>query len=168
MKQSLFALCASVVMAIVMGAGADEAQAYGPRQYYSSWQKHSTHSYAYRNYYYKPTPKYSGYKHHYVVYYPSRPQYYYYYNPYSKQYWGRCPTETNGEPLYSMLDPKDRKSSLKDIPESAFPKPTNVPPIPEAKDNEPLDLPPDDLPPNTPATASGKPAPQVPDKDDRP
>jgi hypothetical protein len=39
-----------------------------------------------------------------------------------------------------------RKGSLKEIKESDFPEPGDVPPIPESSDGEPLDLPPDDLP----------------------
>ncbi len=120
---------------------------YSPRQYYGNWVKHPSHSYYYRNYYYKPTPTYTGYKHHYVIHYPSRPKHYYYYNHYKKQYWGRCDSQCNGEPHYSMLAPEDRKATLAEIPETAFPAPTATPPIPEATDNVSLDLPPDDAPP---------------------
>ncbi len=123
-----------------------EAQAYGPRQYYSSWNQHPSRSYHYRSYYYKPTATYSGYKHHYVVYHPSKPQYLYFYNPYKRQYWGRCPVGAQGEGKYSMLAEKDRKGSLSEIPESAFPAPSAVPAAPETEDKIPLDLPPDDLP----------------------
>jgi hypothetical protein len=129
------------------------AYSYSHRQYYSSWHRHPTYSYHYRHYYYKPTPTYSGYKHHYVVYYPRKPQYVYYYNPYKKTYWGRCPTNAGGRPQYSLLDEKDRRATLDEIPERAFPKPGPMPPIPESdKANEPdgkpalVDLPPDDLP----------------------
>jgi hypothetical protein len=118
------------------------------RQYYSGWSKHN--AYHYRTYYYKPSPTYYGYKHHYVVHFPTRPTHYYFYNPYKKTYWGRCPVNHGGQPVYSMLAEKDRKGSVSEIPESAFPKPGNVPPIPESTDNEPLDLPPDDLPTTEP------------------
>ena len=140
----------SLVLSSLAGLAAApvEALASGPRQYYSSWQKHPTAAYHYRSYYYKPTPTYSGYKHHYVVYHPQRPQHVYFYNPYKKQYWGRCPVGTNGQGRYSLLAEKDRSGSLKEIPEAAFPAPTRVPPIPESTDNTPLDLPPDDLPDN--------------------
>lgn len=131
---------------LVVASVGTACAAYYVRQYYSGWNRHAKQNYYYRHYYYKPTASYSGYRHHYCIYYPSRPQYYYFYNPYRRQYWGRCPVDSNGESLYSMLEEKDRKSSVKDIPESAFPKPTTAPPIPEATDDEKLDLPPDDIP----------------------
>jgi hypothetical protein len=125
------------------------ANPYAARQYYSGWSKHPKNAYYYRIYYYKPTATYAGYKHHYLIYYPSKPDYCYYYSPYQKQYWGRCPVNAAGRPLYSMLAEKDRKGTLDEIPETAFPKPGPLPPIPESdpKENATLDLPPDDLPP---------------------
>lgn len=122
------------------------AQYHSARQYYGSWRKHPSRSYHYRSYYYKPTPTYTGYKHHYVVYHPSRPKHVYYYNPYKKTYWGRCPTQRSGEPVYSMLKPEHRKPTLEEIPEAAFPEPGKTPPIPDSDDGALLDLPPDDLP----------------------
>lgn len=124
------------------------ANRYAARQYYSGWSYRSTHKYYYRTYYYKPTPTYYGYKHHYVIHYPSRPQYNYYYNPYKKVYWGRCPSQTNGTEAYSLLAEADRRENLEDIPEKAFPKPGKMPAIPESQDGAEVDLPPDDLPPN--------------------
>jgi hypothetical protein len=118
------------------------------RQYYSGWHKHPKANYHYRHYYYKPKPSHAGYKHHYVIYTPQRPKHYYYYNPYKKAYWGRCPVENNGEPLYSLLAEKDRRADLKAIPEPAFPAPAALPPIPDSSDGATLDLPPDDLPPD--------------------
>jgi len=61
-------------------------------------------------------------------------------------YWGRCPVDYNGEEQYSMLAEKDCKSDIAQISETAFPKPTATPPIPESTDGEKLDLPPDDPP----------------------
>jgi hypothetical protein len=117
------------------------------RQYYGDWQRHPTHGYSFRPYYFKPTPTFNGFKHHYVIHHPSRPQHLFFYNPYKKQYWGRCPVDRpDGVGRYSLLAEKDRKGSLKDIPESAFPEPGDVPPIPDSTDDQPLDLPPDDLP----------------------
>jgi len=142
---SMFALFLGASL-LGLVATPQEAQAHGPRQYYSSWNRHPTANYHYRNYYYKPTASYSGYKHHYVVYHAQRPNHVYFYNPYTRQYWGRCPIGTQGEGKYSLLAEKDRAGSLKDIPESAFPEPSAVPPIPETTDKVPLDLPPDDLP----------------------
>jgi hypothetical protein len=122
------------------------ANPYTPRQYYGPWQKHPKEAYHYRAYYYKPTPTYSGYKHQYVMYSPQKPDHYYFYNPYKKVYWGRCPVNTNGKPLYSMLAEKDCKGQVEDIPETAFPAPAKPPALPEASDDATLDLPPDDLP----------------------
>lgn len=135
------------LMLVSLGATAVSAAGYGsPRQYYSGWQKHPQHRYSFRKYYYKPTPTYAGYKHHYVIHHPSRPKHLYFYNPYKKTYWGRCELDHQGKAEYSMLEPKDRKGTLDEIPESAFPKPAPLPPIPESEDGLSLDLPPDDLP----------------------
>ena len=115
-----------------------------PRQYYSAWSKHPTKNYHYRRLYYKPTTSYVGYKHQYVIYYPSRPKHCYFYNPYKKTYWGRCEIQHGGK--YSMLPPEQRKATVEEIPESAFPPPSDPPFLPEAQDGLRLDLPPDDLP----------------------
>jgi hypothetical protein len=116
------------------------------RQYYSSWHKTTQHAYYYRNYYYKPSESYYGYKHHYTIFHPQRPQYLYYYNPYSKKYWGRCPAHSQGKGQYSLLAEADRRGDLEQIPETAFPRPGKMPPIPESTDDATMDLPPDDLP----------------------
>ena len=120
------------------------ADHYSARQYYGGW--HSYHNYYYRSYYYKPYSDYYGYKHHYAIYTPKYPKYVYFYNPYKKQYWGRCPVDHGGKPVYSMLAEKDRKGDLEEIPESAFPAPGPVPPMPESTDGATMELPPDDLP----------------------
>jgi hypothetical protein len=123
------------------------ASANGGRQYYGGWNNHPSGKYSYRSYYYKPTPSYVGYKHHYVIHHPSRPQYHYYYNPYTKKYWGRCPSSYGTKPVYSLLAEADRHGDLAQIQESKFPEPSpKLPPIPESTDGIPLDLPPDDLP----------------------
>ena len=160
-----FVATTAALLFAVMAAGSAEAG--GPRQYYGSWQKQPTHGYYYRNLYYKPTPSYSGYKHHYVIYHPQRPKHYYFYNPYKKAYWGRCPTDYGDNPTYSMLPQEYRKPSLSDIPDSAFPPPAPVPQLSGVTDSERLDLPPDDLPPEAqgapfvgpPAAAAAAPAP---------
>jgi hypothetical protein len=128
------------------------ALAYG-RHYYGGWSYYPQRTYYYSSYYYKPTPSYSGYKYHYCIYYPSQPQYVYYYNPYRKVYWGRYDLKAKG---YSHLAEKDQKGELKDIPDSAFPKPGEMPAIPESDGAEkmlavdPATLPtekaPDDVP----------------------
>jgi hypothetical protein len=146
----LKALVAAVLFALPLALTSSDARAGGyGRQYYSSWHYHPTYHYSYRYYYYKPYDDYYGYKHHYVFYYPSYPNYYYYYNPYKKYYWGRCPSHLDGEAHYSLLPEDARKPDLESIPESAFPKPGPMPPIPESKmgDSATVDLPPDDLPP---------------------
>src|SRR5205814_10485205 len=102
--------------------------------------------FSYRTYYYKPTQDFIGYKHHYVINYNAHPQYEYFYNPYTKNFWGRCPAGEVGAESYSLLAEKDRSGNINHIPESAFPKPGPMPPVPESKDGAKLDLPPDDLP----------------------
>ncbi|WP_437231083.1 hypothetical protein SH661x_002335 [Planctomicrobium sp. SH661] len=143
-----------VTCCVALGSLQETASAAGPRQYYGSWQKHPQHSYSYRPLYYKPTPGYSGYKHHYVVYYPSRPKYVYFYNPYKKAYWGRCELNRNGQNLYSMLPEQYRKSDLNEIPESAFPPAAPAPALQDTEDGLTLDLPPDDLPPGVESTVT--------------
>jgi len=134
-------------LAILVGGAAFAADFhFGPRQYYGPWHKHPTHSYFYRPYFYKPRVNFAGYRHHYVIHFPRRPQYHYFYNPYQRKFWGRCPVKQGDEPKYSMLTEKDRKAKASDIPESAFPEPGPLPEIPESTDGGKLDLPPDDLP----------------------
>lgn len=130
-------------------AGTAFAQQYAPRQYYSEWKKPTQGNYSYRHYYYKPTPAYSGYRVHEVHYFPQKPKHFYYYNPKTQKYWGRCPSEANGTASYSLLKMADRQKDIEKIPESAFPPPSKVPPIPDSDPSEgaPLDLPPEDLPP---------------------
>lgn len=103
------------------------------RHYYGGWNYYPARTYYYSHYYYKPRPSYEGYRHHYCVYYPSSPRYVYYYNPVVRVYWGRYDLKEKG---YSLLAEKDRKEDLKAIPENAFPKPGEMPPIPESEDGE--------------------------------
>jgi hypothetical protein len=143
--------CLCLAAALGVGACASlEAQAdsYVVRQYYSGWHRHTGGSYYYRTYYYKPTPRYVGYRHHYVIYHPRYRNHYYYYNPYKKVYWGRCPVHTDGRGQYSHLAEADRRATLEEIPETAFPKLGPMPKVPESdpKENVTMDLPPDDLP----------------------
>ncbi len=119
------------------------------RCYYSSWSYYPQRSYYYCNCNYQPYVNSDSYSYHYCVYVPTQPRYCYYYNPGSQTYWGRYDLESKG---YSMLAEKDRKQSLKDIPETAFPKPGAMPTIPGAKDDLKLEVPPappaDDKPGN--------------------
>jgi hypothetical protein len=152
----------TVLGVVVAGwlVGMVEADTYAPRQYYGGWSYYKKRDYYYRNYYYKPTKTYTGYKRHVVIYKPSVDRkHYYFYNPYSGKYWGRCPATyygnkdyTPGQGSYSKLEPEDQKAKLSDIPQSKFPKPGNMPNIPDSKDDAQMDLPPDD-PPTTAMTA---------------
>ena len=126
-------LAAGIVTATLAQAGLFR------RHYYSSWSYYPQRTYHYSHYYYKPYSSYQGYKYHYCVYYPSKPRYTYYYNPYSKVYWGRYDLEEKG---YSLLADADRKGTLKDIPEEAFPKPAEMPPVPDSEDGEQMAVPP--------------------------
>jgi hypothetical protein len=136
----------SLAVGLLASAGAATAARHYVRQYYSSWSYHPARSYYYSYYYYKPYVSYSGYSYHYAICYPSTPRYVYYYNPYSQVYWGRLDTEAKGDDKYSLLEDKDRKKELKDIPESAFPKPAKMPAIPESKDDLAMEAP-KELPP---------------------
>jgi hypothetical protein len=106
------------------------------RQYYdTSWTYNEINTYYYSRYYYRPTVSVQAYSYHYVVYYPSYPRYYYYYNPVRHVYWGRYEVDENGKGKgYSLLAEKDRKEKLSDIPESAFPRPAEMPQIPDSGD----------------------------------
>lgn len=126
-------------MAMALGAMGNVSEA-GYRQYYSSWSYYPSSSYYYTTYYYQPYSTYSGYNYHYCIYYPSQPNYVYYYNPYSRQYWGRLDLNGKDGAVYSILDPKDRKTNLSEIPESAFPKPAAMPVIPESTDNVQMEV----------------------------
>lgn len=120
---SLLSVCSLLVC--------DTADA-GYRQRYSSWSYSPARRYYYTTYYYQPHSNYDGYLYHYCIYYPSQPRYVYYYNPHSGTYWGRYDMDEEG---YSMLAEKDRKGTLVEIPDSAFPKPGKMPAVPESKDN---------------------------------
>ena len=138
-------LAAMLLAGAAMAALGDTARAdKSPRQFYGGWQKH--HSGASRPFFYKPSPNYAGYKHHHVIRHPQHKNHLYFYNPYKKQFWGRCPIDAKGKPQYSVLAEKDRSGDLEKIPESAFPSYGALPPIPESTDGETIDLPPDDLP----------------------
>lgn len=137
-------LAAFAVVSLPSPAAAQMSSYGSPRQYYSSWNKHPSKPYHYRRLYYKPANSYVGYKHHYVIYYPSRPKHCYFFNPYKKQFWGRCAIQHGGK--YSLLPPEVRRPTIEEIPETAFPAPLEPPPLPESLDRLRLDLPPDDLP----------------------
>jgi hypothetical protein len=135
-------------LALLVGTGLfAHAHAFYGRQYYGGWTYYPSRSYYYSSYYYQPYSGYSGYQYNYCIYYPSQPSYVYYYNQYSGHYWGRLDLTAKDENKYSLLKEEDRKATLKEIPESAFPKPGKMPDIPGSKDNtamlpiDPADLP---------------------------
>jgi hypothetical protein len=131
---------------------ATPAQAHYGQPYYGGWNYYSSYGYYYRPYYYQPYGS-DSYHYHYCIYYPSQPSYVYYYNPYRHYYWGRLDLDAKGDNKYSLLDEKDRKESLKDIPDSAFPKPGKMPRIPETKEGDDTRIEPiskDDLPKDLP------------------
>ena len=120
----------------VVGGRADA----GFPQSYSDWHK-SPYSYYYRYYYSRPNT------YDYVILYPKQPRYLYYYNPVAKVYWGRFDLKSKG---YSLLAEADRKGLLKDIPESKFPEPGDMPQVPGGQDGEKVQTPPTDLPTDLP------------------
>jgi hypothetical protein len=141
--KSICALPLVAVLACTVSAGG----VFGRRQYYdTSWTYSSNYGYYYTSYYFQPTVTYTTYSYHYCIYYPSQPQYVYYYNPSSQVYWGRYEIGSKGDKRYSLLAEKDRKKDLKDIPESAFPKPGKMPTIPGAKDDVAIEPPPENVP----------------------
>lgn len=136
-------------LAVVAMAAAAVAQNYAPRQYYSDWKKAPQGNHFVRNYYFKPTPTYAGYRVHQVHHFPAKPKHHYFYNPKTQKYWGRCPSDNyEGKPLYSLLKMEDRHKDIEKIPEAAFPPPGKLPPIPDSDPAEGanLDLPPEDTP----------------------
>lgn len=144
------AMAMAVGVALVVAAAPSLSEA-GHRQYYSNWNYQPASTYYYSTYYYQPHQNYNGYNYHYCIHYPSQPQYVYYYNPHSRQYWGRLDLNGKDGKVYSILKEADRKEKLADIPEKAFPAPAEMPVIPDAADGvkiEPIKtLPSKDLPP---------------------
>ena len=92
---------------------------------YGGWGYYNNYGYYYNQYYYTPT------HYHYCIYYPSQPRYVYYYNPYQKVYWGRSDLQGKDGAVYSELAEKDKKGTLKEIPEEAFPAPGAMPKHPD-------------------------------------
>ncbi len=132
---------AAMVVLALAGAAAHADGYYGARQYYGAVYKHPTYNYSYQAYYYKPAPTYTVYRYHYAIYVPSQPRYAYFYNPYKRVYWGRSSVSADGKVQYSLLAEKDRKGTLAEIDESAFPPPGDAPPLPESTDGATMELP---------------------------
>lgn len=123
--------------ALLVSVGDSSTAEAGYYQSYSSWNYHPTRSYHYTRYSYAPTVT-ATHSYHYCVCRPSQPRYVYYYNPVKQVYWGRYDTEAKG---YSLLETKDRKAELDDIPESAFPEPGEMPEIPDSDSGEKMNPP---------------------------
>lgn len=124
---------ASVGGMLLLAAAAVSVYAGGyGQQYYGGWNYYPSRGYYYSNYYYKPYVSYPTYSYHYCISYPQYPNYVYYYNPHRQYYWGRYDLEKKG---YSLLAEADRKGSVKDIPEAAFPAPGKMPQIPAGVDD---------------------------------
>jgi hypothetical protein len=137
--------------ALALSLAAIPAGAYGAsysyRQYYdTTWTYSPSYGYYYTTYYFQPAVTVTTYEYHYCIYYPSQPRYIYYYNPVTQVYWGRYEIGSKGDARYSLLANKDRKKDLKQIPESAFPKPGKMPTIPGAKDGVTIEPPPENVP----------------------
>jgi hypothetical protein len=133
-KARVLKVVAGALLAVAALIGATKAGSYYYRQYYGGWHYYPQYGYYYNTYHYQPYENYDGYNYHYSIYYPSYPNYVYYYNPYQHQYWGRLDMKGKPGHQYSLLAPQDRKKSLKEIPEKAFPEAGKMPPIPESKD----------------------------------
>lgn len=136
-----FIIAVCFVMGLGLGSPAEADAAL--RQYYSGWTYYAARGYYYRTYYSKPDEEYLGYQHQYCIYYTAQPRYLYFFDPETRVYWGRF--DTHGEPgaEYSVLAEKDRREKLTDIPESAFPPPGDIPPIPGARDGMRMIMPKD-------------------------
>ena len=124
----------SLVLAVALcGLMPAAANAQGRQYYDNSYSYNEINNYYYCQYHYQTAP--ATYSYHYVIYYPAHPRYVYYYNPHRRYYWGRYEIDENGKGKgYSMLEEKDRKEKLTDIPEKAFPKAGDMPPVPEGAD----------------------------------
>jgi hypothetical protein len=144
--RKFFGLACAIALSLYFSVGA-WADTHSSRQYYGGWHRNARDGHHYRYYYYKPHANYYGYKHHTVIYNPRFGNYYYFYNPYKKVFWGRCPMKTNGKPLYSKLADQDRVDKLSQLNMAKFPEPQGVPAIPESEDGAEMELPPDDPPP---------------------
>ena len=127
----ILALMAGATLSLSFG-GASDAQA----GYYGGWNYYQPYGYHYTSYYYTPS------HYHYCIYYPSYPRYVYYYNPYRGVYWGRLDLEGKPGQQYSLLAEKDRKATLSEIPESAFPAPGPMPSVPDTDGRETVEAPP--------------------------
>jgi hypothetical protein len=87
----LFVIIAIAAVASVVSVSDQALQAAppGPNSYYGDWQKHPHAPYYVRKYYFKQTADAPSYKYHECMWYPGG-KYFYFYNPYSRKFWGRC------------------------------------------------------------------------------
>jgi len=143
----------AVLITAFLITGFASGRAEGGVQSYSPWTYHTGKGYYYCQYYYKPTPDFVGFKHHFCIYRPAQPRYIYYFNPQKQVYWGRYDTEKKG---YSLLADKDRKANLGSIRNGAFQEPGKMPAVPETKGDDRV------AEPDLSKLPSGKVAPDLP------
>jgi hypothetical protein len=148
----VFALTAVAVLGLLpVAATAAPAQKYGP------W-KGDKDNYSYRTYSFAPPGGKESV--HVVINYRDDPKHYYYWNPRTKQFWGRGEIVESGcgcsVQQYQMLAEPDRKADLAQIKPTAFGKPAATPKLTDitpglapaaAADDARLALPQDKPPP---------------------
>jgi len=65
-----------------------------------------------------------------LVHYPERPKFFYFYDPVEKKYLGRYRVGAGPGDCFSLLEFEERRTNLKDIPESAYQNPGSMPMMP--------------------------------------
>jgi hypothetical protein len=138
-------------MGLGLAYGPAAPAAFGQRQYYDkSWSYSPSHGYYYIHYHYRPAASAPGHDYNYCIYYPPQPGSIYYYDPAAQVYWGRYKIGSKGAERFSTLAEKDRKTDLKEVPESAFPAPGMMPKIPGSTDGVLMEPPPEHVPKEPP------------------
>jgi hypothetical protein len=122
-------------------------------QVYSTWKRSPGKAFFHRTYTITLT---NDKRVQYVIFYPERPKYLYYYDPEAKAYYARFVLGADNRSCFSLLERKDWKQLLADIPEAAFPPPGPLPQVQFARAvhatmtilRPPEDLPGEELPPS--------------------
>ncbi|CAN5427283.1 hypothetical protein BH11PLA2_BH11PLA2_11730 [soil metagenome] len=141
-RTALAALVLSLTLPALASAG-----------HYSNYTYSTSRGYGYRTYtYYSQTHR--THHSHVAVYHPKHPRKVYYYNVQTKKYWGRYDMDTG---LYSVLADADKKSTIGEIPDSAFPAGGKMPA--EESGNEALLPPPETKLDNLPEASAAPVAP---------
>jgi hypothetical protein len=112
-RTALAALTLSVLLPALSYAGQYSSYSYSPSK-----------GYGYRTYSYV-SKVHKKVHHHIAVYHKHHPRKVYMYNVQTKKYWGRFDLDTR---QYSLLAEKDKKGTIAEIPESAFPPGGEMPP----------------------------------------